>query len=321
MGLISMLTPVNLFEEKKKFFADPSYNPQFIYEESIPDSELVSYGLPKAKYIKLAKKIVRESFKDHSEKDLDEAKGKELSKEEVEQKIKLFLKMHGLEKRFGVIWSSSFVARTTIDATTIKLRLPVKFREKDLLGMLYHEIGTHGIRRINYEQQPWYKKKKKYGFSSYLKTEEGLAILHALIPLDNKLAYSSALRYLAVAEAQENSFVHTYQYLNQYIKDPDRCWTASFRQKRGLSDTKQPGGFTKDLVYFEGMVDTWLYLKEHDFNLDNIYFGKMAATDVEKAVEINPDFEPLLPSFYVTNKEKYKKNLEEIGQANYLDHF
>lgn len=319
MSFLAILTPVNLFEEKKKFFADPSYNPQFIYEESIPEDELMSYGVPHSKYVKLAKKIVKETFQEYSEKDLDEEKGKALSKDEVDQKIKLFLQMHGLENRFGVIWSSSFVARTTIDATTIKLRLPVRFRERDLLGMLYHEIGTHGIRRINYEQQPWYKKKKKYGFSSYLKTEEGLAILHALMPLTNKLAYSSALRYLAVAEAQEHTFVQTYQFLNQYIKDPDRCWTAAFRQKRGLSDTSEPGGYTKDLVYFEGMVDTWQYLSEHDFKIDQLYFGKMSYQDVKKALEMNPEFEPLLPSFYVTDKEKYKKVMQEIGQVNYLD--
>lgn len=321
MSLLSLLTPQNLFEERTKFFADPSYNPQFIYEDDIPEDELAVYGVPQARYIKLAKKIVKVAYSEQTEAELDEARGKELTKEDVTKKIKLFLKMHGLEKRFGIIWSSSFVARTSINSTTIKLRLPVNFREEDLLGMLYHEIGTHGIRRINYEQQPWFKKKKKYGFSSYLKTEEGLAILHALFPLTNKLAYSSALRYLAVAEAQEGSFVHTYQYLSQYIKDPDRCWTATFRQKRGLSDSSLPGGYTKDLVYFEGMVDVWSFIKEHDFKIDDLYLGKLAMEDMEKAKEMNPEFGPLLPSFYVTDKAKYKKQMLKIGQINMLDQF
>jgi hypothetical protein len=321
MSLLAILTPINLFEEKKKFFADPEYNPQFIYEESIPEEDLISYGLPGDKYINLAKKIVDLSFKDQTEEELILAKGEELNQEEVTQKIKLFLKMHGLEKRFGITWSSSFIARTSINATTIKLRLPVAFREEDLLGMLYHEVGTHAIRRVNYEQQPWFKKKKKHGFKPYLKTEEGLAILHALLPLTNKLAYSSALRYLAVAKGQELSFAKTYQFLSQYIKNPERCWTATFRQKRGLEDTSKPGGYTKDLVYFEGLVDVWNYLNEHDFDLNDIYFGKMSHQDIEKSLEMNPGFEPLLPSFFVTNKKKYKEEMKKIGKDNFLDQF
>ncbi|MDH5533089.1 MAG: flavohemoglobin expression-modulating QEGLA motif protein [Candidatus Pacebacteria bacterium] len=321
MSILSILTPINLFEEKKKFFSDPSYNPQFIYEENIPTDKLDDYGIPSKKYIKLAQKIVDQAFSNNSENDLDEQNGRKLNQEEVTKKIKLFLKMHGLEKRFGIIWSSSFVARTSINSTTIKLRLPVSFREDDLLGMLYHEIGTHAIRRINYEQQPWFRKKKKYGFSSYLKTEEGLAILHALLPLKNKIAYSSALRYLAVCKAQESGFVEVYQFLSQYIKDPDRCWTATFRQKRGLSDTSEVGGYTKDLVYFEGMVDMWSYLNKNDFDINDIYFGKMSYEDIDKALEMNPEFKPLLPSFYVTNKKKYKEEMKKIGKVNLLEQF
>jgi hypothetical protein len=229
--------------------------------------------------------------------------------------------MHGLEDRFGIIWSNSFVARTAINATTIKLRLPVAFREDDLLGMLYHEIGTHALRRVNYEQQPWFKKKSKYGFSSYLKTEEGIAILHSLIPMKNKLSYSSALRYLAVAKAQEMNFVELYQFTNQYIKDPDRCFTATFRQKRGISDTRKGGGYTKDLVYFEGMVEMWQYLRDRNFEIDQLYFGKIHHKDVPKAVEMNPDFKPLLPSFYVTDKNKYREVMNEIGSVNFIDTF
>ena len=321
MSILSVLTPINLFEEKKKFFADPEYNPQFIYEENIPQDDLTSYGVPSSKYIKLAKKIVDTAFENQTESELIEQRGRELNQEEVTKKIKLFLKMHGLEKKIGIIWSSSFVARTSITSTTIKLRLPVKFREEDLLGMLYHEVGTHAVRRVNYEQQPWFRKKKKHGFKGYLKTEEGLAILHALIPLTNKLAYSSALRYLAVAKSQELSFTKTYQFLSQYIKDPDRCWTATFRQKRGLEDSSKGGGYTKDLVYFEGMVDVWNYLNQNDFDINDVYFGKMSFQDVEKALELNPEFKPVLPSFYITNKNKYKEEMKKIGQVNMLDQF
>ena len=75
------------------------------------------------------------------------------------------------------------------------------------------------------------------------------------------------------------------------------------------------------MVYFEGMVDTWKYLSKNDFSLEQLYFGKMSYQDVEKAIEMNPEFEPLLPSFYVTDKAKYQQIMKEIGQINYLDQF
>lgn len=312
--------PLNLEEEKRKFFAlSGQYDPQFEYEFTYSPEELLEYGTPKAEIVALAKRVVKEGMAGQTEEELTEGKGRLLSQEEVTAKIEVFLSMHDLTDRVGIIWSSSFLARTSITPTTIKLKLPCTFREESLLGMLYHEIGTHALRRVNYEQQPWFKKKKKYGFAPYLRTEEGLAILHSLIPTTNKFAYSSALRYLAVAQAQQGSFRELFQFMHQYIAEPEKCWRATLRRKLGLTDTGQPGGYSKDLVYFEGMVEVWHYLKKHDFNPEVLYFGKMSFTDAKEAQELNPDFQPRLPSFYTTDPEAYKQELRTIGQVNFLD--
>lgn len=318
MSLIAKLTPINLLEEKAKFVADHSYNPQFIYENKVEEKTLIQYGLPRKGYVELAQRIVDKAYFHRNEQDLLMMKGKVMTQEEVTKKIKFFLNMHGLEERFEVVWSSSFISRTAINADAIKLKLPVRFRKEDLLGMLYHEIGTHAIRRVNYEQQSWFRRKKKYGFASYLKTEEGLAILHSLIPHTYKLAYIPAIRYLATDFSQSHSFSETFKFLSKYIEDFERCWTATFRQKRGLEDTSQSGGFTKDLVYFAGLIEVWQYLKEHDFDITKLYFGKMAASDVGKSMEMNPEFEPLLPSFFTIDQDEYKKELEAIGKENML---
>lgn len=318
MSLIRKLTPINLLEEKEKFFADQSYNPQFIYEHPVSEAKLLKHGIPQKKYLSLAKEILDQTYYGRNEADLYHMKGKQLKQKEITKKIKTYLKMHGMEKRFKIVWSSSYVVRTTITPGTVKLRLPVSFRKEDLLGMLYHEIGTHAVRRVNYEQQPWYKQKKKYGFKNYLRTEEGLATLHSLIPHSFKAAFISAIRYLAVHWAQQESFAQLWRKLGRYIQDPERRWIITLRQKRGMTDTSKPGGFTKDLVYFEGLVDVYQYLKENDFNITKLYFGKMALEDVEKAVQMNPNYKPLLPSFFVLDNKTYKKNLKEIGSVNGL---
>jgi hypothetical protein len=187
------------------------------------------------------------------------------------------------------------------------------------LGMLYHEIGTHALRSMNYKHQPWYKKKKRYGFSEYLVTEEGLASLHGLLPQSFKSTYTQAIRYLAVGYAQDHSFTELWKYVNSYVENPERCWTICVRQKRGITDTSKPGGFTKDLVYFEGIIKMWVWLTKNDYRLNELYFGKLAVEDIGKALELNPDFEPVLPSFYTLNTDQYAEQIAEIGKVNKID--
>ncbi len=318
MSFLSNLIPINLNEEKEKFFADNSYNPQFIYEEAIDPKKLKQYGKPAKEYLDIANKILKKTYFGRNEHDLYMMKGKEVSQADAEKTIHTFLHMHKLHKRFKTLWSQSFVVRTTINEDTIKLRLPVDYRKEDLLGMLYHEVGTHALRRINYEQQPWYKRKKKYGFSSYLKTEEGLATIHSLIPQSFKSAFVPALRYIAVAIAQNGSFVDTWNSLEKYVQDPERRWRIAYREKRGLTDTSKAGGYSKDLVYFEGFVDMYKWLEKHDFDLTYLYFGKLAARDIKKAQDLNPNFKPQLPSFFSLSPEKYAQEVKKIGEFNGL---
>ena len=319
MITLSSLTPINLLSEKEKVFADPTYNPQFVYEENINPAELAQYGQPDSLLLETAQEIVTKAYQGKSEAILFEEEGRILTQEECTHKIAQFLEMHQLEDRIEIIWSASFISRASATSNSIKLRLPVDFHLEGLLGMIYHELGTHTLRRVNYEQQPWFKRKKKHGFRDYLITEEGLASLHSLLPHSNKSAFNSALRYLAVSVSQHSSFAELWQFLAPYIQNPERRWIVAFRQKRGLTDTSQPGGFDKDQVYFQGMNFMWQWLTSHNYDLRGLYFGKLAAEDIELALQLNPTFEPLLPSFYTINPELYAQQIQEIGQANLWD--
>ncbi len=316
MSLISKLTPINLLEEKAKFLANPKYNPHFVYEEPVNQKTLTKYGLPQTKYSNLAKEILDRSYFGRNEQDLFMMEGKSLSQKEVDKKVKEFLKLHQLAKKYRVVWSSSFVSRASTTSDAIKLRLPADFKKEGLMGMLYHEIGTHALRRINYEKQPWFKKKKELGFADHLLTEEGLAVLHALIPHTYKMAYTSAIRYLAVSYAQTHTFAEVWEFLKRYINDEERRWNITFRVKRGITDTSDPSGFTKDLLYLQGAVEVWRWLKNHNFDISKLYLGKIAAEDAEKAFQMNPNFRPLLPIFFFLDKKKYQENINEIGEVN-----
>jgi hypothetical protein len=318
MSLIKRLTPINFLEEKKKFFADETYNPQFKYEQKVNQKILLRYGQPNNATADLAQTIIDQAYAHKTETQLRKLRGPQITQQQVEEKIAEFLDIHGLRERFKIVWSNSFVARTTITSQAIKLRLPADFRQLDLLSMLYHEIGTHALRRVNYEHQPWFRNKKEYGFKNYLQTEEGLATLHSLLPLKFQLAYVPALNYVAVKYAQDHSFTQVWKFLTPYIDDPKRRFVFTFRKKRGLIDTSQPGGFTKDLVYFAGMIKVLKYLKKNDFDITKLYFGKVAIEDMDKAVKMNPNFKPLLPSFFVVDKVKYANIIAAISQTNML---
>ncbi len=57
------LVPVNLEEERSKFFFDTLYNPQFIYENLIPSEYLVRYGAISSELTKRAQAICDEVLK------------------------------------------------------------------------------------------------------------------------------------------------------------------------------------------------------------------------------------------------------------------
>jgi hypothetical protein len=321
MGLIADLNPTNYKEEKDRFLADPTFNPQFQYSRKFADEELLSKGSPTDEYTQLAQKILDAALENFTVEELTGKKGKPLSREQVTDVIEDFLGVHHLDTRFTLKWSENFVSRTSVtDDNVIKLRLPSAVYKHDLESLIYHEIGTHAIRRVNYEQQPWYKKKKRYGFSPYIKTEEGLAILHSSLPNigGNIYAYKTAVNYLAVSKAQEASFLEVWQLIKQYVNDEETAFSITFKKKRGLTDTSQPGGFTKDLVYLEGFAEVTRFLIGNDFPLKELYFGKLAYQDINKAVELNPKFEPVLPIFYTQDPESYQQRVKKIAQANFM---
>ena len=319
MNQIQDLTPINLQTEKAKFFADHKYNPQFTYATEILSEFLTQYGQPTETLTELAKNILDRTYYGRNQADLIALEGARCNQAEVEKTTRSFLKLHGLADRFGLVFSQSYMSRASATAEAIRFRLPIVYRKEGLLGSLYHEVGTHAIRRVNYEQQPWFKKKQKFGFSPYLETEEGLAVLHSLLPKSFCFAHVVARKYIAAGWAQTMSFAQLWHKLSRYIQDPDKLWSETVRQKRGLEDTAHPGGFTKDILYFSGLIKVYQWLKTNQFDPTKLYIGKIALKDVEQALALNPEFEPLLPVFFRSQPSKYATKVSEIGKINSLD--
>src|SRR5258708_4839203 len=104
MSWLHQITPINLQEEKQKFFADPSYNPQFLYEAEVAEETLYKYGMPKKKYVELAQEILDKTYFGRNEQDLLMMEGQRISQEEVTAKFVEFLEMHKIEKKYQITW-------------------------------------------------------------------------------------------------------------------------------------------------------------------------------------------------------------------------
>ncbi|MFH2118701.1 MAG: tyrosine/phenylalanine carboxypeptidase domain-containing protein, partial [Candidatus Paceibacterota bacterium] len=306
-------------EEKDRFLADPTFNPQFNYSKKFSNEELVSKGLPSADYLKLAQQVLQTSLTKFTPEEFEQRRGPVLNQATVTKAIEDFIAAHHLENKISLVWSADFISRASVtDENLVKLRLPCLVREQDLMGLIYHELGTHVLRRLNYYQQPWYKKKRKFGFAPYLTTEEGLASIHSLFPQSDPIAYLAAINYLTVQQAQSSSFLEVWHFVRQFVLDEERAFAMTFKKKRGLTDTSQPGGFTKDLVYFQGLAKMTRFLINNDFPIRELYFGKLSWKDIGRVVELNPNFEPLLPTFYTQNPAEYERRVRLIGETNFF---
>jgi len=319
MSIIQDLTPINLQEEKQKFFDnDCKYNPQFKYKTLATVGKIYKYGKPKPEYLELAKKILKTAFENNTEEEIRKIEGEVLTKQEATEMFDDFVKNNDLKNTITLKWSKNFAGRASFYKNTLKLQLPVKHRKNEFLGTLYHELGTHALRRVNHLQQPFFGKKTELGFKDYLLTEEGLASFHGLLAKNFKIDYTGALNYVTCQQAQEKSFVETFAFVNQYLHDKKRAWSYTYRHKRGLYDTQEGGGFTKDMLYFAGLIKVWEYFKKSNFDVASLYWGKIAIEDIEKAKKINPDYQPHLPSFYTQKPDLYQQQIIEIAELNFL---
>lgn len=318
---ISDLAPLNLASEKEKFFQSGfKYNPQFVYATSINQQELTKYGKPKFLYLLLAKKILWQYHRNPGLHTSQPANKKFLSQAEITQAITDRLADYGLANTYQINFSESFVSRIAVQTENkiVKVKLPVAITKEEIEGTLAHEVDTHLVRQLNYERQIWYKKKKKYGLLPHLRTEEGLAIVNELVANKQKLAYKSAINYLAVNVALKKDFVSVFEFFYKHSGDTERSWIWTVKQKRGLQDTSLPGGFTKNVVYLEGLLQVLYYLRSRGGDPSRLYCGKIDWRDLEKVKKIGIKTPVILPKIYTENSNSYKKEVELLFKINLL---
>lgn len=121
----------------------------------------------------------------------------------------------------------------------------------ELTDIIFHELETH-MRRLE-RGGKLSAGIFRDGTAGYLAYEEGMATLMGHAHKKNKNLWHPALLLLAMDAALHGSFADVFQRINAIIRNPFRSWSYAVRVKYGLSDTAQPGAFTKDM-YLQWLI-------------------------------------------------------------------
>lgn len=187
----------------------------------------------------------------------------------------------------------------------IYIRRDATFYKESFQSLLAHEVDTHAIRMENALQQT-------YNILSrgpyYLETEEGLAIYNQMqfLTKQQQKYYLPALNYIKTTRMHEHAFADgaktsIMELLRRDVSSREtyllKVFRSIFRAKKGIGDTSQGGGYTKDLAYYRGYLKVKSYVAGGG-SLANLYIGKVHLDDMEMLSTIDSVKAPrYLPNF------------------------
>jgi len=287
------LTPLNYSEEMIKFFADPSYNPQYIYRQQ----NLANFSKILNDFkLKVEVLTIPEDLKEHIMEFLDDQNNLYLTKKSIGGKdfslnahnlfdwgtdrLDLLLantpdvqfKMHikhklknaqdikiRFEKTLARYNIKSFTVKidtfsphiVNVGYNTIGIGSEIKRFECNVDRLVVHEIESHVLQTENTKNSPTALTEfTKYGNQNLY--GEGLAIYNEITT--RKITPSAFEIYYYRIKAVRllyKSFSEIYSTLVENL-NPQRAFIMTYRVKRGMADTSQPGGFPKDASYLLG---------------------------------------------------------------------
>ncbi|XP_067912844.1 putative tyrosine carboxypeptidase MATCAP2 isoform X6 [Heterodontus francisci] len=191
-------------------------------------------------------------------------------------------------------------------------------REHWLEGMLRHEIGTHYLRGLNNNLQPWcnWNGRKKFGLKPINPTEEGLASIHSVLFHKDPFLWRAALLYYTVYQASHMSFRELFLDIGKFVENPNTRWDYCVRAKRGQTDTSQPGCFSKDQVYLDGILKILRHRDNIDFQLLTA-LGKVSYEDIDRLKVVAILQNAQIPHF-MQDQARYLEQLDRIMEVNGL---
>jgi hypothetical protein len=214
------------------------------------------YGFPNGEVIQKARGILLSKPKSFAKEKTT------LDSENAKKEFEKAFQEYGL-KKWKVVFKDDLAADALAGKrNTLFVRTGAVFAPERLQATIAHEVATHILRAENGKKQPYEIFSR--GLANYLETEEGLAIYNQNLVLDEKSEkhYWPVVSLLAVEYAEEHSFREVYDFVRKFGFDKERAWKTALKVKRGLRDTSESGGFTKEHIYFSGLQKVEKFVEE-----------------------------------------------------------
>ncbi|XP_062814177.1 putative tyrosine carboxypeptidase MATCAP2 isoform X2 [Anolis carolinensis] len=322
--ILTAIKPSNVEREKMKFFSsDFIYNPQFEYASSTLSNVLAKYSQASNRFLKQAINIMELTLEKYgSYENFEQATGGSLlPRSRIWNHVRKYMVKEGCLGEIAVHLSEDLLSRASMTVVNGRPTLTINVstaREHWLEGMLRHEIGTHYLRGINNNSQLWsnWNGRKKHGLKPINPTEEGLASLHSVLFRKDPFLWRAALLYYTVYQASQMSFRELFRDIGKFVTDPNTRWDYCVRAKRGWTDTSQPGCFSKDQVYLDGILRILRYRHSIDFYLLTA-LGKVSYEDVDRLRTLGITENMRVPHF-LHDYGRYMEHLEKIMEVNEL---
>ncbi len=261
MTLLQIITPVNIEEEREKFFSSTTYNPVFQYRWETEDVgklyQSKKSDLKRAVLSQDHKEIVR-CAKAYFETEIDEdiqqlaqeytRQTPERISEKVEDLAEAFRKaFEFFDLDYKVILSErkGFNIRPEPKKQQIIISDSAELDFFSIDSEIKHEM-THVLRYENgcFNNIPNGK--------NYLPTEEGLACyMHDFYSHEGKSSlFQHAAEYIATKVGLNGSLRDIYNYLISIGFSEELAWQRSIRHKFGFKNTSEAGDIIKPAMYF-----------------------------------------------------------------------
>lgn len=322
--ILTAIKPSNVEQEKARFFkSDFTYSPQFEYSNPVSPLILARHSSASDRFLTQAVHIMEVALQRYGSYERFEqvTGGSLLSKSRIWSSVKKYMEKEGCVGEIVVQVTDDLLSRASMTVVNGRPTLTINTstaREHWLEGMLRHEIGTHYFRGINNCHQPWSSGagRKKHNLKPLNPTEEGLASIHSVLFRRDPTLWRAALLYYTVYQASSMSFTQLFHSLGRFVQDANTRWDYCVRAKRGQTDTTQPGCFSKDQVYLDGILKILRYRDKINFPL-LMSLGKVAFDDVDRLKYLALMDNIRIPHF-MQDQAKYAEQLTKIMAVNQL---
>ncbi len=289
-SLVSLITPLNLQEEKEKFLGSRTYNPDFHYLWQDQAIEDLQFKNP-LKHV-LYSAVINQEVKNISSAALDlfevkiedetlklatrsaQVKGEKStgSADEYAKLTRAGLDYFGLTDVEVILTDQGgFNARPQHKAKKILVSTHIQFEYFSMEGGVHHEL-VHCIRYYNGLYNSIEHSLK------YLPTEEGLASwCQDNTNSDNGLA-QHAMEYVATNVGLSGGTLRDiYDTFRDFGASPELAWKRASRHKFGFVDTSVGGDIIKPAMYYANELKVGELSQEYKLRL---FVGKISLSEL-----------------------------------------